>query len=152
MPPRITVATCCAFSCSGLPGEPLPRERVDTRSIHRPAAAFARKPAEPAEHLSLELRRGAIVIAILSRLRQPLYGYSLREQLAEQGLEIKEGTLYPLLRRLESQRLLDSDWDVGGGRPRRYYRLSREGKAVLSDLRSEWEELVKVLARLLAEE
>jgi DNA-binding PadR family transcriptional regulator len=108
------------------------------------------KSADRGEHLSLELRRGAIVIAILSQLGEPLYGYSLRERLAERGLEIKEGTLYPLLRRLESQGLLDSDWEVGEGRPRRYYRLSRRGKKVLAELKTEWEDLVDALGRLLA--
>lgn len=110
----------------------------------------SRKSTEKGEHLSLELRRGAIVIAILSQLGQPLYGYSLRERLAAQGLEINEGTLYPLLRRLESQGLLDSDWEVGEGRPRRYYRLSGHGKKVLAELRTEWDDLVGTLGRLLA--
>jgi DNA-binding PadR family transcriptional regulator len=108
------------------------------------------KSAEKGEHLSLELRRGAIVLAILSQLEEPLYGYSLRERLAEQGLEIKEGTLYPLLRRLEDQGLLESDWEVGEGRPRRYYRLSRRGKKVRAELQTEWEDLVEALGRLLA--
>jgi DNA-binding PadR family transcriptional regulator len=112
----------------------------------------SKKTAEPGEHLSHELRRGAIVIAILSQLGEPLYGYSLRERLAEQGLEIKEGTLYPLLRRLESQGLLDSDWEVGEGRPRRYYHLSGRGKKVLVQLEDEWQELVRVLGGLLAED
>jgi DNA-binding PadR family transcriptional regulator len=111
----------------------------------------SKKTAETSEHLSLELRRGAIVIAILSQLREPLYGYSLRERLAEQGLEVKEGTLYPLLRRLESQGLLDSDWEVGEGRPRRYYHLSRGGKKVLAELNAEWDKLVEALGRMLAE-
>jgi DNA-binding PadR family transcriptional regulator len=101
--------------------------------------------------LTLELRRGVIVIAILGQLREPHYGYSLRERLAEQGLEVKEGTLYPLLRRLEDQGLLDSEWEVGEGRPRRYYRLSRHGKKVLAELKNEWQELVDVLGRLLTE-
>jgi DNA-binding PadR family transcriptional regulator len=108
--------------------------------------------AESSEHLTLELRRGAIVIAALAQLREPLYGYSLRERLAEQGLEVKEGTLYPLLRRLEDQGLLDSEWEVGEGRPRRYYRLSRQGRKVLAELETEWKELVDALGRLLTEE
>lgn len=108
------------------------------------------RSADRGEHLSLELRRGAIVIAILSQLDEPLYGYSLRERLAEQGLEIKEGTLYPLLRRLESQELLDSDWEVGEGRPRRYYRLSALGRQLLGELKKEWEALVQAMGRLLS--
>jgi DNA-binding PadR family transcriptional regulator len=110
------------------------------------------KPADRGEHLSLELRRGAIVVAILSQLDEPLYGYSLRERLAEQGLEIKEGTLYPMLRRLESQGLLDSDWEVGEGRPRRYYRLSVRGDELLGELKMEWDALVHAMGRLLNKE
>ena len=106
--------------------------------------------SEKGEHLSLELRRGAIVLAILSQLGEPLYGYSLRERLAEQGLEIKEGTLYPLLRRLERQGLLESDWEVGEGRPRRYYRLTRHGTDIRTELETEWEHLVGSLQRLLS--
>jgi len=108
------------------------------------------KPTVRGEHLSLELRRGAIVIATLSQLGEPLYGYSLRERLAEQGLEVKEGTLYPLLRRLENQGILESDWEVGEGRPRRYYRLSGRGTQVLAELEAEWEDLVATIGRLLA--
>jgi PadR family transcriptional regulator PadR len=108
------------------------------------------RSADRGEHLSLELRRGAIVIATLSQLGEPLYGYSLRERLAEQGLEVKEGTLYPLLRRLESQGILESDWEVGEGRPRRYYRLSGRGTQVLAELAAEWEDLVATMGRLLA--
>ena len=108
------------------------------------------KSAAKGEHLSLELRRGAIVIAILSQLGERLYGYSLRERLAEQGLEIKEGTLYPLLRRLETQGILESDWEVGEGRPRRYYRLSSRGTEVLAELKTEWDDLVAAMGRLLA--
>ncbi len=110
----------------------------------------SKKQEVGSERLSLELRRGAIVIAILSQLAEPLYGYSLRERLAERGLEVNEGTLYPLLRRLESQGLLNSDWEVGEGRPRRYYRLSAGGKEVLAALKTEWEELVGAVGRLLA--
>ncbi len=102
-----------------------------------------------AGRLSLELRRGAIVIAILSQLHEPRYGYSLRERLAERGLEIKEGTLYPLLRRLEGQGLLDSEWEVGEGRPRRYYRLSPRGVTTLAELKNEWEDLASTMRRLL---
>jgi DNA-binding PadR family transcriptional regulator len=110
----------------------------------------SKRSADTGEYLSLELRRGAIVIAILSQLNDPLYGYSLRERLAERGLEIKEGTLYPLLRRLESQGLLDSEWEVEEGRPRRYYHLSRRGKKVLAELKTEWGDLVETLEHLLA--
>ncbi len=108
------------------------------------------KKTESSDQLSLELRRGVIVVAILSQLENPLYGYSLRERLATRGLEVKEGTLYPLLRRLETQGLLESDWEVGEGRrPRRYYRLSDSGRKVLTTMSAEWDELVGTMGRLL---
>jgi DNA-binding PadR family transcriptional regulator len=93
-----------------------------------------------------------LVLAILARLREPHYGYALRQALAAAGLEIAEGTLYPLLRRLESQGLLTSEWFVEDNRPRRYYRTSAEGRRALTAMSAEWRELVKVLKRLLARE
>jgi DNA-binding PadR family transcriptional regulator len=99
--------------------------------------------------LLLELRRGAIVLGILSRLREEHYGYSLREDLARTGMEVNEGTLYPLLRRLESQGLLQSRWDVGGGRPRRYYRISAKGRKALTGMTDEWNALVEAMKNLL---
>ena len=100
-------------------------------------------------NLALELRRGAIVLGSLSRLQDEHYGYSLREELSAMGLEVNEGTLYPLLRRLESQGLLQSRWEVGEGRPRRYYRISARGKRVLEQMTGEWNALVRAMKRLL---
>lgn len=103
------------------------------------------------ENLSLELRRGALVLAVLSRLQSKQYGYSLKQALAAEGLEINEGTLYPLLRRLEKQGLLTSDWQViDDKRPRRYYSLSPLGETMLSALSAEWAALAEVMAGLLA--
>src|SRR5690349_24872691 len=85
-----------------------------------------------------ELRRGVLVLAVLSRLQVPQYGYSLRQALAEGGLPIEEGTLYPLLRRLESQGLLLSEWDTTTAPPRRYYRLSPEGERAFAELSAAW--------------
>ena len=102
------------------------------------------------DNLSLELRRGALTLAILSQLNKDQYGYSLKQSLAEQGMEIKEGTLYPLLRRLEEQGLLESDWQIADGkRPRRYYRLSQTGKTVFASLSAEWQKQIGVMNRLL---
>ena len=102
------------------------------------------------ENLALELRRGVLVLAVLSQMRQEQYGYSLKQILDEHGLQINEGTLYPLLRRLESQGLLTSDWRVqDGSRPRRYYRLSAAGKELLEHLTAEWEALGGAMDRLL---
>lgn len=102
------------------------------------------------ENLGLELRRGVLVLAVLSQLRSEQYGYSLKQRLDAHGLEINEGTLYPLMRRLESQGLLRSDWRVEeGGRPRRYYGLSPTGVAILEQLRQDWYELGNVMGKLL---
>jgi DNA-binding PadR family transcriptional regulator len=103
------------------------------------------------EKLTQEIRRGSLVLATLSQLEEPRYGYALIEQLAEQGLEIEQGTLYPLLRRLEEQGLLDSEWNVEGSRPRRYYVISPAGKEVLEALTQEWEHLAKVMDDLLSD-
>jgi DNA-binding PadR family transcriptional regulator len=100
------------------------------------------------ENLSLELRRGAIVLAVLAALQTEQYGYSLKKALAEEGLEIDEGTLYPLLRRLESQSLLQSRWIVEDGRPRRYYVVSELGAEISRHLFDEWHSLSRVLDSL----
>ena len=101
------------------------------------------------ESLASELRRGVLVLAVLAQCREVQYGYSLKQRLGAAGLEINEGTLYPLLRRLEGQGLLASEWQVTEDRPRRYYRLSPAGAAVLDRLVLEWRELVDVVGRVL---
>lgn len=99
--------------------------------------------------LRLELRRGIVVLAVLSQMDTARYGYSLIQELAKQGLDIEEGTLYPLLRRLEQQGLLESEWEVSETRPRKYYRISPFGREVLSALSTEWFETVEVMRRIL---
>jgi DNA-binding PadR family transcriptional regulator len=99
-----------------------------------------------------ELRKGVLVLAVLSQLRTPQYGYSLRQALAKRGMPIEEGTLYPLLRRLESQGILGSQWRADEGPPRRYYELSALGAALYEDLTSAWGSLASVMDRLLNEE
>ena len=103
----------------------------------------------PLSKLELELRRGALVLAVLTRLRQAQYGYSLRQALAQRGMPIEEGTLYPLLRRLESQGVLASEWRIEDGPPRRYYRLNDAGEALLAELTVSWNALVATMAGLL---
>lgn len=93
------------------------------------------------ENLRLELRRGSLVLAVLSALRKEQYGYTLRKTLADQGMAIDEGTLYPLLRRLESQGLLVSEWREEEKRNKRFYRLSSDGKAILKQLLAEWQSI-----------
>jgi PadR family transcriptional regulator, regulatory protein PadR len=103
------------------------------------------------DKLLLELRRGVLTLAVLSQLKQEQYGYSLKQSLDELGMEINEGTLYPLLRRLESQGLLESDWRVvDDTRPRRYYKMSQTGEMVFANLTQEWQALVMVLDHLLS--
>jgi DNA-binding PadR family transcriptional regulator len=101
------------------------------------------------DKLMLELRRGILVLATLSQLDEAKYGYSLIQELGAQGLDIEQGTLYPLLRRLEEQGLLLSEWNVEGSRPRRYYRLSPAGADVLRSLSTEWYGLVGIMNELL---
>ncbi len=100
--------------------------------------------------LDLELRRGVVVIAVLSQLKSAQYGYSLRQALAAKGMPIEEGTLYPLLRRLEGQGLLASEWRIEDGPPRRYYWLSPDGKAALTRLAADWRALICTMDGLLA--
>jgi PadR family transcriptional regulator, regulatory protein PadR len=104
---------------------------------------------ESFENVLLELRRGVIVLAVLSRLDQEQYGYSLIKNLDENGLKIDQGTLYPLLRRLESQGLLQSAWRVETDRPRRYYVLSNEGRTLLPRLKEEWAAIVSMMKKML---
>ena len=101
------------------------------------------------ENLRLELRRGCLTLAVLAQLRQEHYGYTLRKALAEQGMVIDESTLYPLLRRLESQGLLLSEWREEDKRNKRFYRLSREGEAMFTQLLQEWQTINNAIDRIL---
>jgi len=102
------------------------------------------------DNVILELRRGVIVLAVLSQLETEQYGYSLIKLLAERGLEVDQGTLYPLLRRLESQGLLESNWRVEDARPRRYYVISRAGRDLLPQIKNEWNSLAGMLGKMLS--
>ena len=99
----------------------------------------------------LELRRGVVVLATLSQLRTPRYGYELRQTLADRGLPIEEGTLYPLLRRLETQGLLNSEWKIEDGPPRRYYSLNSDGRRLLEKLTKSWQAMNDAMVRLLGD-
>jgi DNA-binding PadR family transcriptional regulator len=105
---------------------------------------------ESLENVILELRRGVIVLAVLSQLSEEQYGYSLLKLLSDLGLEVDQGTLYPLLRRLEAQGLLQSVWKIEGARPRRYYVISAEGRKLLPKLKKEWTGIVSVMEKMLA--
>ena len=90
------------------------------------------------ENLRLELRRGCLTLAVLAQLRQERYGYTLRKALADDGLVIDESTLYPLLRRLETQGLLASQWREEEKRNKRFYRLTPGGEQIFAQLLQEW--------------
>jgi PadR family transcriptional regulator len=107
--------------------------------------------AELFENLKLELRRGCLVVAVLAQLRKEQYGYTLRKALADDGLEIDESTLYPLLRRLESQGLLISEWREEEKRNKRFYRLSPIGEGILTQLLEEWQRINASLEKMLQE-
>ncbi len=101
------------------------------------------------DNLRLELRRGCLIVAVLAQLRTEYYGYALRKALADQGMDIDENTLYPLLRRLESQGLLVSTWREENKRNKRFYRLSDEGQAILGQLLEEWNAIDTALNRIV---
>ena len=101
------------------------------------------------ENFRLELRRGCLVLAVLAQLQTEHYGYTLRKALSAHGLEIDEGTLYPLLRRLETQGLLVSEWREEDKRNKRFYRVSPEGEIILGRLLEEWRSINSSLDRML---
>jgi PadR family transcriptional regulator, regulatory protein PadR len=101
------------------------------------------------DSLRLELRRGCLVMAVLAQLRTEHYGYTLKKDLAELGMDIDEGTLYPLLRRLESQGLLVSEWREEDRRNKRFYRISPDGRNVLKELLVEWQTINASVGRIL---
>jgi PadR family transcriptional regulator, regulatory protein PadR len=101
------------------------------------------------ENLRLELRRGTLTLAVLARLRTEQYGYTLGKALADHGLAIDENTLYPLLRRLESQGLLLSEWRSENKRSKRFYRLSPDGETILNQLLTEWRALNAALSQIV---
>jgi PadR family transcriptional regulator, regulatory protein PadR len=117
---------------------------------------MAERPPERPEDVSAKLeqepRRGVIILATLSQLRSPQYGYSLRQALATRGMSIEEGTLYPLLRRLEGQGLLASEWRIEDGPPRRYYTLSAQGETLFASLTQSWRNLTGIVDGLIGDD
>jgi DNA-binding PadR family transcriptional regulator len=107
--------------------------------------------ADVYEILRLELRRGSLILAVLGLLRAEHYGYTLRKALALQGVEIDEGALYPMLRRLDSQGLLNSTWREEDKRNKRFYRLAPEGEALLRRLEQDWRAMNRSIEGILEE-
>ncbi len=104
------------------------------------------------ESLILELRRGTLILTVLSQLYTQEYGYSLIQKIQNKGMNIDAGTLYPLLRRLEKQGLLESSWDIYENRPRRYYKLNAQGEELLTQLTLEWNQLNQIISQCLIRE
>ena len=105
--------------------------------------------ADVMDKLTLELRRGFIVLACLAQVDDPSYGYELQQRLADAGMPIEQGTLYPLLRRLQEQGLLAEEWNTEGNRPRKYYQITAAGRAARKMLRAQWDDMSAVLDGLL---
>ncbi len=99
--------------------------------------------------LTMEMRRGTIVLAVLCCLDQPVYGYSLVDDLAGKGIPVEANTLYPLLRRLSSQGLLSDSWDMSTAKPRKYYSITDKGKEVRSYLKNQWKDMSDVMNKLI---
>ena len=97
----------------------------------------------------LELRRGLVILCVLAKLKEPKYGYSLIAELSETGFPIEANTLYPLLRRLESQGLLESSWNTEGAKPRKYYATTDFGKEVLKELAKHWQKTTQSMSTLM---
>ncbi|NLL77736.1 MAG: PadR family transcriptional regulator [Clostridiales bacterium] len=99
--------------------------------------------------LTLELRRGTIVLSVLSQLNEPQYGYTLVKSMEEKGVSVDTNTLYPLLRRLEKQEILISEWETDGNKPRKYYKRTELGDKVYEKLTMQWKEMTEIMNRLL---
>jgi PadR family transcriptional regulator PadR len=113
------------------------------------AKSLTLREREHYQKLKLELRRGVLILAVLAELREEHYGYSLRKTLSQKGLDIDEGTLYPLMRRLEKQQLLTSDWREENNRKKRFYQLSEIGITTLEQLTQDWQNVESTLNNIL---
>lgn len=99
--------------------------------------------------LILELRRGTLILLVLNQLQKPMYGYHLVKELQDHGIPIEANTLYPLMRRLESQGLLRSEWEPGEAKPRKYYSITEDGRIVLQKTRESWNRFSQNISQLL---
>lgn len=106
---------------------------------------------ELAGGLKQELRRGTLILLVLSQLREPTYGYHLVKKLTDHGIPMDANTLYPLMRRLEGQGLLQSQWDTSEAKPRKYYQITTDGIQVLDKTKAYWEEFSRNVNALLEE-
>ena len=98
-----------------------------------------------------ELRRGTLVLCVLKQLEKPMYGYSLIGVMEEKGIKLEANTLYPLMRRLEGQGLLESQWETSGSKPRKYYQITDEGREVSARMEKAWRDTAESVNRFLSE-
>lgn len=112
---------------------------------------YMEKKEEFVDSFIVELNRGTYTLAVLSQLKEPQYGYSLLEELTKKNIFIESSTLYPLLRRLEKQGILVSEWDTSESRPRKYYKLSAYGHEIYKVLNEEWIKTERIMANILRE-
>lgn len=106
---------------------------------------------EVVSNMILELRRGTLILLVLSQLKEPMYGYNLVKRLQNNGIPIEANTLYPLMRRLESQGLLKSEWETSESKPRKYYKITDDGLIVLEKVVNHWKDFSKKIDKLLEE-
>lgn len=97
----------------------------------------------------LELRRGTVVLCALCKLKEPMYGYSLLSELSDCGIPVEANTLYPLLRRLESQGLLRSEWNTQEAKPRKYYVVTEQGREVCARLTEQWKKTAESMNKII---
>lgn len=102
--------------------------------------------------LTQELRRGTVILCVLSQVKEPRYGYDLVRSLEKKGIDIETNTLYPLLRRLEKQGMLQSIWDTAESKPRKYYKITIEGERIFTELKQQWMSITEHINLLLKEE
>lgn len=102
--------------------------------------------------LILELRRGTLILLVLSQLKQPMYGYNLVKKLQDSGIPIEANTLYPLMRRLEAQGLLKSEWETSEAKPRKYYKITDDGMVVFERVKKHWKEFSQNINNLVEED
>lgn len=103
------------------------------------------------ENVSIELKRGLTNLVVLSQCKRPTYGYELVKSLDEKGFPLDANTVYPLLRRLEKQGLLRSDWDVTTAKPRKYYLISEMGEVFFERLKAQWYEMIEIVKNVIEE-
>ena len=141
----------CNIQYNEIKGRGQTRRTAATRAVRQGGDTDGRG-TRPFGSLLLELRRGTLVLSVLSQMDVPRYGYSLVQCMEEKGVAIDPNTLYPLLRRLERQGLLESRWETDGPKPRKYYTRTPFGDEIFEALKRQWREMAAGVEGLLKKE